>query len=167
MSVAFGLFALVGGATWFALVGRAGPAEWIWGVPVVLSAWWLLVRTAEFELRLDARRGWRMARGVGAYLACHVAPEVLRSTWEIARKVLRRRIAVQPAILAVHLPEATPGSLLVLAYGISLTPSQLIVAIDEERRVLYVHTFDVPDPEAVAAAIRQTFDRYLKEAFPC
>ena len=167
MNAAFGLFAILGAAIWFALVGRAGATEWIFGAPVVLSAWWLLHRTAEFDMRLSPPEAWRLLRGVGAYMLFHVAPEIVMSTAQVFTKVLQPHLDVKPAILAIRVPEATRAGLLVLAYGISLAPGQLIVAIDEGRNILYVHNFDAPDPAAVEAAILATFDRYLKEAFPC
>ncbi|MOA63001.1 Na(+)/H(+) antiporter subunit E [compost metagenome] len=64
----------------------------------------------------------------------------------------------------MHIPEATRAGLILLAYGISLTPGEQIIDVDDERRILYVHSLDAPDPEAMRARILNQYDRYIKEA---
>ncbi|WP_431976312.1 Na+/H+ antiporter subunit E [Micromonospora haikouensis] len=63
------------------------------------------------------------------------------------------RIAVQPgyrprgAIIAVRLRVRTDLNLALTAEAISLVPGTLIVEVDRERGVLYVHVLDVRGPE--------------------
>jgi multicomponent Na+:H+ antiporter subunit E len=163
VNVAFLVFVLATAGIWFALIGRAGPPEWIFGAAVVLSAWWLFDRLSEFGNHVPASRAWAFFHGVGGYFLGHVVGDVVRSTFRVFREVLRARIDVSPAIVAVPLPEATPAALMLLAYGTSLTPGQLVVAIDEERRILYVHALDVPDPDAMRREITRLYHRYIKE----
>ncbi|MNY73739.1 putative monovalent cation/H+ antiporter subunit E [compost metagenome] len=63
----------------------------------------------------------------------------------------------------MRLPEASRAALILLAYGISLTPGQLIVDIDSEAHVLYVHLLDAADPEEARQEILALYARYLKE----
>jgi multisubunit Na+/H+ antiporter MnhE subunit len=163
VNVAFLVFVAVAGGIWFSLIGRAGPPEWVFGAGVVLSAWWLFDRLSEFGNHVPASQGRHFIRGVGGYLLLYLVPDIMRSTFRVFREVLRPRIDVSPAIVAVSLPEATPAALLLLAYGTSLTPGQLVVAIDEERRILYVHALDVPDAEALRQNIIALYHRYIKE----
>ena len=52
-----------------------------------------------------------------------------------------------------------------LANLITLTPGTLSVDVSEDRKVLYIHCIDVPDPEGTIADIRNGFERKIMEAF--
>ena len=58
------------------------------------------------------------------------------------------------------------------APGIGLAATQVnnhkrIIAVDvsEDRKFIYVHAIDVPDPEALKRDIAEGFERKIKEAF--
>ncbi|MBO9540187.1 Na+/H+ antiporter subunit E [bacterium] len=163
MNVAFWLFAIVALLVWFTLTGRAGVPEWCLGVPVVLSAWGILQRLVEAPLRLTPGRSPTWLRGVVGYLVGFVLPEIPRATFRVFVKVLQARQDVHSVILAVRIPEASRAALILLAYGISLTPGQLIVDIDADAHVLYVHVLEAADPEAERQEILALYERYLKE----
>jgi multisubunit Na+/H+ antiporter MnhE subunit len=158
------LFLLLGGGVWFALVGAPDPQKAVYGALVVASAWGILVRLSERRLSLPPHRALPWLLGVTRYLLGYVSMDMIRSTLRVFRKVLTPKLSISPAILAVPVPEASPAALMLLAYGIALTPGQQIVAIDETHHVLYVHFLDAPDPEAAKEALRALYDRYLKEA---
>lgn len=163
MNVALLLFWAIGFVVWVSLVGHLTAADAVLGVLVVGSAWAVYQRFSDFTQPLSARaagpRAWRITR----YFVAYVAPEVLASTLRVFSKVLAPRLRLRPAITAVAVPGCTRTSIILLAYGVSLTPGQQIVAIDEERRVLYIHTIDAPDSEAVRARILGVYRRYLEE----
>ncbi|HEY9898567.1 MAG TPA: Na+/H+ antiporter subunit E [Pantanalinema sp.] len=163
MNVAFLLFSSAALLVWFALIGRADVPEWCLGAPVVLSAWGITQRLVDAPLRLAPSRALPWLRGAVGYLLGFVAPEIPRATLRVFAKVVRPRQDVQSAIIAVRLPEASRAALILLAYGISLTPGQLIVDIDSEAHVLYVHILDAADPEAARQEILALYARYLKE----
>lgn len=163
MNVAFLLFAIAALLVWFALIGRAGVPEWCLGVPVVLSAWGILQRLVDAPLRLTPARALPWLRGVTGYLLGHVAPEIPRATFRVFAKVVKPRLDVHSAIMAVRIPEASRVALILLAYGVSLTPGQLIVDIDADAHVLYVHLLEAADPEAARQEILALYERYLKE----
>ncbi|MNK73909.1 Na(+)/H(+) antiporter subunit E [compost metagenome] len=164
MNTGFWLFAVLGAGVWFALVGQVGVRECIYGAIVVLSAWGILTRLSELELVLPPHHALSWLKGVGGYLLGYVSMDMVRSTFRVFRKVLSPRIEIAPAILAVPVPDAPRAALILLAYGIALTPGQQIVAIDEANSTLYVHFLDAPDPEAAREAVQDLYCRYLKEA---
>lgn len=164
MNVGFGIFALIGAGIWFALAGRIGLKEAIYGTPVVLSAWGILARLSALRLHLPPGKALPWIKGVGGYLFGYVSLDIVRSTFRVFRKVLSPQLKIAPAILAVPVPGASRSALILLAYGIALTPGQLIVAIDEATSTLYVHFLDAPDPEAAREAVQDLYCRYLKEA---
>lgn len=164
--VSFWWFALPVAGMWFAMVGRAGAADSVMGLAVVSSAWLIFRRLADFDVRVPRARAWIWLWGISRYLAGYVAPEVVRSTFRVFGKVVAPRLDLQPAILAVPIPSSSPAVLILLAYGISLTPGQQLVAIDEAEHVLYVHFLDAPDPEEARREILALYHRYLEGVIP-
>ncbi|MNY04701.1 Na(+)/H(+) antiporter subunit E [compost metagenome] len=114
-------------------------------------------------MRLSLGRSPAWLRGVVGYLVGFVLPEIPRATVRVFVKVVQARQDVHSVILAVRIPEASRAALILLAYGISLTPGQLIVDIDAEAHALYVHVLEAADPEAARQEILALYERYLKE----
>ncbi|MEP3300463.1 MAG: Na+/H+ antiporter subunit E, partial [Roseibium sp.] len=52
-----------------------------------------------------------------------------------------------------------------LANLITLTPGTLSVDVSEDRKTLYVHCIDVPDPQATIDDIKNGFERKILEVF--
>lgn len=156
------IFFVLGLGLWLGLIGRAGLADFLLGIPVIASAWWLFCRVLDPPQDLSSPRLWSVCR----FMIGYVAPEMLRSTYRVSRKVLDRTPAFSPAIVAVAVPEASRGALILLAYGISLAPGQQIVDIDEPAGILYVHAMDAPDPEIVRSQILAVYRHYLLEDKP-
>ena len=161
---AFWVYLPLGLGLWFGLIGRLGWLELAQGLVVVASAWWLFQRTSDEPLALPAGNEARWIWAIGRYLLGYVGPEVVRSTIRVFGKVVEPHLELHPSIVAVELPSARHEGLILLAYGISLTPGNQVVAIDEQRGVLYVHSLDAPDPEAMRLGILAVYDKYLKEA---
>ena len=159
----FILFALLGTGVWFGLIGRAGPVDAVFGIVVVGTAWLLLGRLVEFPLTPRNGRALPWLRGTGGYLFGHVSREMIRSTIRVFAKVFSPTMKLRPAIVAVQLPGDASAALILLAYGISLTPGQQIVDIDERRNILYVHAMDVADPDDVKREILALYHRYIEE----
>lgn len=164
MNMGFVLFVILAAGVWFALVGQITWTDSLYGALVVWSSWGVLARLSELKLHLPPHRTLIWLRGVGGYLLGYVSVDMVRSTFRVFRKVLSTQIKIAPAILAVPVPGAPRSALILLAYGIALTPGQQIVAIDEANSTLYVHFLDAPDPEAAREAVQDLYCRYLKEA---
>lgn len=158
-------FALPVAGVWFAMVGRTGMTEVVLGLLVVSSAWWMFRRLADFDVGIPRARAGIWLWGIGRYVLGYVGPEVVRSTFRVFGKVIGRRLDLQPAILAVPLPSGAPAAVILLAYGISLTPGQQLIEIDETAHVLYVHFLDAPDPDAARQGILALYHRYLQGVF--
>jgi len=164
MNVGMVIFLVLGAGIWFALIGHVGLKESLYGAVVIFSAWGLLTRLSEFRLYVPPNRAWPWLKGVGGYLFGYVSLDMVRSTFRVFLKVLSPKLEIAPAILAVPVPGAPRSALILLAYGIALTPGQQIVAIDEANSTLYVHFLDAPDPQAAREAVQDLYCRYLKEA---
>lgn len=166
MNGAFWLFMALGALGWFSLVGQIGMTEALTGTAVVASAWAIFRRLSEFNVYVSPRQFVPWLTGVARYLIGYVSLDMIRSTFRVFKKVLAPSLDLRPAILAIPLPGASRTALVLLAYGISLTPGQLIVAIDEANSTLYVHFLDAPDPEKAREELQDLYCRYLKEVKP-
>lgn len=105
----------------------------------------------------------RTGRVVGLILM--FLKELALSAWRVAVLVSRPKLDVSPGIIAFPLTVDRDFEISLLANLITLTPGTLSVDVSEDRKILYVHCVDLPDPEATIADIRDGFERKIMEAF--
>ena len=79
--------------------------------------------------------------------------------------VFKRNAAMAPAWVAIPLDLRTPEAIAILAGTITLTPGTVSADLSDEGHALLVHALDAPDPEAVGDAIKDRYERRLKEIF--
>ena len=76
--------------------------------------------------------------------------DLVVSSVQVVRLVLRPRIDLRQGVVAVRVPDASDMLLTVLADAISLTPGTLTIDVDRSSATLYVHSLDAgEDPAAV------------------
>mgnify|MGYP000227023876 CR=1 FL=1 len=105
----------------------------------------------------------RFSKALG--LAILFVYELVLSAWRVAMIVLRPKIELQPGIIAFPLTVDRDFEITMLANLITLTPGTLSVDVSEDRKTLYVHCIDVPDPQATIDDIKNGFERKILEAF--
>jgi multicomponent Na+:H+ antiporter subunit E len=92
--------------------------------------------------------------------------ELVLSAVRVAKIVCTPDISgLQPGIIAYPLTVDRDFEITLLANLITLTPGTLSVDVSEDRKVIYVHCIDVPDPEETIADIHDAFERKILEAF--
>jgi multicomponent Na+:H+ antiporter subunit E len=107
-----------------------------------------------------ARRTWRILRLFLAFVG-----EFVLSVIRVSRLVLSPRMQIRPAVIAFPLTVQSDVQITLLANLITLTPGTLTIDVSQDRRTLYVHVIDCPDPAAAARDIAQGFERLILEAF--
>ncbi|MES0810679.1 MULTISPECIES: Na+/H+ antiporter subunit E [unclassified Roseibium] len=105
----------------------------------------------------------RIRKAIG--LALLFVYELVLSAWRVAMIVLRPKIELQPGIIAFPLTVDRDFEIAMLANLITLTPGTLSVDVSEDRKTLYVHCIDVPDPQATIDDIKNGFERKILEVF--
>ncbi len=76
--------------------------------------------------------------------------DLVRASLSVVALVLRPRLELRQAVVAVPVRGASDRLLTLLANAISLTPGTLTLEVDRPRATLYVHVLDVGDgPDAV------------------
>ena len=92
--------------------------------------------------------------------------ELVLSAVRVAKIVCTPDLStLQPGIIAYPLTVDRDFEITLLANLITLTPGTLSVDVSEDRKVIYVHCIDVPDPEETINDIRDAFERKILEAF--
>ncbi|PWU51098.1 Na+/H+ antiporter subunit E [Micromonospora globispora] len=94
--------------------------------------------------------GGRLRLGALLVLVATFAAELVSASVRVAGLAVRPGCRPRSAIVAVRLRVRTDLNLALTAEVISLVPGTLILEVDRDQGVLYVHVFDVRDPEDLA-----------------
>lgn len=144
--------------TWCALAGSFRAADLGFGFALGFGILWIAAgrgpRAAYFR---------RVPRAIG--FAFYVVWELVLANVKVARLVLTPRHRLRPGIVAVPLDLRSDVEITALANLITLTPGTLSLDVSHDRRVLYVHSIEVADPEAFRRETKQGFERAVAEVF--
>jgi multicomponent K+:H+ antiporter subunit E len=162
------------------------PAQAGWfahpALSVLLAAVWLLLREslAPADLIAAVLLGLVVPRITHGFLGPAARPRslvtALRFTlvvlWDIvvsnltvARIVLSPWSNPHPVWVAVPLATRHPTAITLLATIITTTPGTVSCVVDDEEGEILVHALDCSDPAALAAQIKQRYERPLMEIF--
>lgn len=88
--------------------------------------------------------------------------ELLKSNFDVARRVLTPSLPIKPGIVKVRTKLKSKTGRMILANAITLTPGTLTIDIKDE--FLYVHWIDVKDCDLQCATdkIVKKFEKYLE-----
>lgn len=143
---------------WGAVTGNFSEVNLAFGFVLGLGALYLIREQVGTTLYFQ-----RFAKGIG--LALLFVYELVLSAWRVAVIVLQPRIKLQPGIIAFPLTVDRDFEITMLANLITLTPGTLSVDVSDDRKILYVHCIDVPDPQATIDDIKNGFERKILEVF--
>jgi len=143
---------------WGAVTGSFAAVNLAFGF--VLGAGALYIIREQVGTRSYLTRAWQVVD-----LAFTFLYELVLSALRVAGIVLRPKIVLQPGIIAYPLTVDRDFEITMLANLITLTPGTLSVDVSEDRKHLYVHCIDVPDPQETIDDIKNGFERKILEAF--
>jgi len=85
----------------------------------------------------------------------------------LSRTILRRHIAIRPAVVAIHTDQNKQWALTLLANSITLTPGTFFLDMDPKSSTIYVHCISIGDRELeeVRERISVRYERLLSEVF--
>lgn len=143
---------------WLLLNGTLAPGQVLLGALLALALPRLTVRLRPERLRV--RRPLRAAR-----LLVVVLVDIVLANIEVARRILGPESVLRPRFVWLPLDIRDPYGIAALAGIITLTPGTLSSDLSADRRYLLVHAFNCDDPAALAASIKQRYERPLMEIF--
>lgn len=91
--------------------------------------------------------------------------ELVLSSVRVAIDVLRPRLTMRPAVVAVPLELTDDAQITLLANLISLTPGTLSVDVAEDKSALFVHAMYGDDADALKRTLKADFERRIQEVF--
>ena len=91
--------------------------------------------------------------------------ELILSSWRVAILVMSREVRINPGIIDYPLTVDRDFEITLLANLITLTPGTLSVDVSPDRKTLYIHCIDVPNPKDTVDDIKHGFERKILEAF--
>ena len=89
--------------------------------------------------------------------------DLIFSSFRVVAVVLSPQQKHSPAILVMTTDLRQPSAVALLAYLTSLTPGSTCLHVSDDRRRLYLHVLDAPDPEAMIARFRRLYERWVRE----
>jgi multicomponent Na+:H+ antiporter subunit E len=89
--------------------------------------------------------------------------ELLVSSLRVTYDVLSPGHNYKPAILAVPIDLDKDFQITLLANLVSLTPGTLSLDVSKDKKTLFIHSMNAPDPEALKRSIKNSFERRIKE----
>ncbi|MEP3045825.1 MAG: Na+/H+ antiporter subunit E [Roseibium sp.] len=144
--------------TWAAITGSFSEINLLFGFVLGFGGLYLIREQAGTVAYFS-----RFGKAIG--LALVFVRELILSAWRVARIVTRPKIDLEPGIIAYPLTVDRDFEITMLANLITLTPGTLSVDVSEDRKTLYVHCIDVPDPQATIDDIKNVFERKILEVF--
>lgn len=102
------------------------------------------------------RRIW-----AGIVLFSMFAYDLVASSVDVAKIVLAPRRKHSPAIVVIPIDARTEWGVALFAYLVSVTPGSTSLHVSDDRRSMYVHLLDAPDPEARIAGIKALYESHI------
>lgn len=98
-----------------------------------------------------------------ATLTIYFLWELILSNVRVAYDVLRPLRNLSPGVVAIPLDLKTDVQITTLSNLITLTPGTIGLDVSDDRKVLYIHAMHVRDAERVRRAIKEGFERRIRE----
>jgi multisubunit Na+/H+ antiporter MnhE subunit len=102
------------------------------------------------------RRLWAAVALLGIFLY-----DLVEASLAVARIVVAPRRANRPAIVAVPVDARTEWGVALFAYLVSATPGSTCLHVADDRRTLFVHFLDAPEPRTRAAEVKALYERWI------
>ncbi len=102
-----------------------------------------------------------------AYALHYFFIDEVKAHLDVARRILSPSMPINPGIVRVPYEVVSDYAITAVANSITNTPGTVVVDIDTERKVMYVHWIDVKTtkPSEARKHISETFERFAKKVF--
>lgn len=140
---------------WILTIGNYSVTQLVAALVTGIATLPLVRRILDLRDRVGMFRTLRRAGGILVAFFGLFVPDAIRSTLDMAWRLLQPTVPMQPGIVAVDVPFKDNVELMFLINHITLTPGQFVVDYDLDRGRLYVHSIDSGDPERIRREIRR------------
>lgn len=91
--------------------------------------------------------------------------DLAKGTWDTTRCLLGGGLP-HGGLVEVPIPPSGPGAAAAWGIRVGFVPDTVVVEIDERKGTMLLHVLDARDPEAVAAAQLDSYERRQRRVFP-
>ncbi|MCD6488860.1 MAG: Na+/H+ antiporter subunit E [Desulfurococcales archaeon] len=108
------------------------------------------------------RLGWLIVYAIYYFFAAEV-----RAHLDVMKRILHPRMPINPAIVRIPYRVETDYAMTLIANSITNTPGTVVVDLDPEKKIFYVHWIDAKTLEAEKARkhVSESFEYYAKRIF--
>jgi len=109
-----------------------------------------------------ARWGWAIAYAIYYFFVAEVKAHL-----DVTKRILHPRMPINPGIVRVPYTVESDYAVTAVANSITNTPGTVVVDIDPERKLYYVHWIDVvtTEPEGCRREISASFEKFARKVF--
>lgn len=141
---------------WMFMTVSFSPAGFAIGFLVGLGI--IILMRRFFSYRLYTSRVWAII-----YLVLLFLKELLMSSIQVLRIVLKPNMNLKPAIFELETELKEDWEITLLSALITLTPGTLVVGISNDQKRLFIHALDFEDIDDAVNSIKDTFERAILE----
>ncbi len=105
---------------------------------------------------------WLAIYAVIYFFYCEVQAHI-----DVIKRILHPRMPVNPGIVRIPYDVETDYGIMLIANSITNTPGTVVVDVDKQRKILYVHWIDVKttNPDEARAKVSALFEKFAKKVF--
>lgn len=141
---------------WSALLGNFEPPSLLFGFILSYFILWLFLKS-------NTSQKYFKVLPLALEFFFFLLWEIIISNFRLAITILSPRLNLKPAVIAVPLDIQSEIGVVLLANMISLTPGTLSLDISTNKHMLYVHVYDLDDPETFVKEIKKNYERRIME----
>ena len=142
---------------WAALLGDFSIINLLFGFAIGYIALWLM-KSVMGTFSSYSVKVWQVIN-----FTVYYSWELIKANVRMAYSVLAPNNKMKPGIIAIPLDITSDFQITLLANMITLTPGTLSLDVSTDRRVLYVHSIYVTDPDDFRREIKEGFERKVLE----
>ncbi|PIQ42733.1 MAG: hypothetical protein COV52_06440 [Gammaproteobacteria bacterium CG11_big_fil_rev_8_21_14_0_20_46_22] len=98
----------------------------------------------------------------GLFFCVYVLYELIISAFKVAKITISPKLSIRPGVIALPIPGDTDLEITLLANLITLTPGSLSLDVSPDKKVLYIHSIDIDDPDTLRDAIKRKLERRIR-----
>lgn len=108
---------------------------------------------------------WRRLVALPGFL-WRVNLDVLYGVWIVTLAIFKRVPDARSGVVAVPFDERSPEAVGLSGLVATLSPGEVLIDVDWERDLMYLHVLDADDPDAVRAAHRRLYQKHQRKVLP-
>ncbi|WFO75553.1 Na+/H+ antiporter subunit E [Desulfurococcaceae archaeon MEX13E-LK6-19] len=114
------------------------------------------------KLAQPARLFWLLAYAIYYFFVAEVKAHL-----DVIYRILHPKVPVNPGIVRIPYNVKTDYAITTIANSITNTPGTVVVDIDPEKKIYYVHWINVKslDPQEARKHVSETFEKYAEKIF--